>query len=71
MVERTRGEWVKRHKHRGGFRRVKGNVDKEVSLSSVSGFETVPPVVHTGSGKRQFPHGKFHLGKWTSSFRCN
>ena len=24
MVERTRGEWVKRHKHRGGFRRVKG-----------------------------------------------
>ena len=31
-----------------------GNVDKEVSLSSVSGFETVPPVVHTGSGKRQF-----------------
>ena len=24
MVERTGGEWVKRHKHRGGFRRVKG-----------------------------------------------
>lgn len=31
-----------------------GNVDKEVSLSSVSGFEKVPPVVHTGSGKRRF-----------------
>lgn len=24
QVEGMRGEWVKRHKHRGGFRRVKG-----------------------------------------------
>lgn len=24
QVKRMRGEWVKRHKHRGGFRRVKG-----------------------------------------------
>ena len=24
QVEKLRGEWIKRHKHRGGFRRVKG-----------------------------------------------
>lgn len=30
------------------------NVDTEVSLTSVNGFERVPPVVHTGSDRRQF-----------------
>ena len=24
QVEKVKGEWIKRHKHRGGFRRVKG-----------------------------------------------
>lgn len=31
-----------------------GNVGTEVPLASVPGFERVPPVVHTGSDKRQF-----------------
>ena len=30
------------------------NVDIEVQLTSVQGFERVPPVVHTGSDRRQF-----------------
>lgn len=30
------------------------NVDTEVALTSVQGFERVPPVVHTGSDLRQF-----------------
>ncbi len=30
------------------------NVDTEVPLTSVKGFERVPPVVHTGSDRRQF-----------------
>lgn len=30
------------------------NVDTEVPLTSVQGFERVPPVVHTGSDRRQF-----------------
>nr|DAO88991.1 MAG TPA: portal protein [Caudoviricetes sp.] len=30
------------------------NVDTEVLLTSVKGFERVPPVVHTGSDRRQF-----------------
>lgn len=30
------------------------NVDTEVQLTSVQGFERVPPVVHTGSDRRQF-----------------
>jgi A118 family predicted phage portal protein len=31
-----------------------GNVDAEAALAEVPGFERVPPVVHTGSGQRQF-----------------
>lgn len=30
------------------------NVDAELALSDVPGFELVPPVVHTGSNRRQF-----------------
>lgn len=30
------------------------NLDAEISLTDVQGFERVPPVVHTGSDKRQF-----------------
>lgn len=30
------------------------NVDAEVPMASVQGFERVPPVVHTGSNRRQF-----------------
>lgn len=30
------------------------NLDTEVALSDVRGFERIPPVVHTGSDKRQF-----------------
>ena len=43
MVERTRGEWVKRHKHRGGFRRVKGIDDMgeqhEVEIDERCGYD--------------------------------
>lgn len=35
------------------YRNSNGNL-QEVELNTVSGFENVPPVVHTGSDKRQF-----------------
>lgn len=31
-----------------------GNADEELSLTDVPGFERVPPVVHTGTDRRQF-----------------
>ena len=36
------------------YRYRNNNVESEVSLTSVSGFEKVPPVVHTNSDRRQF-----------------
>lgn len=36
------------------YRYHNGNVDAEVALTDVPGFELVPPVVHTGSDRRQF-----------------
>ena len=36
------------------YRYRNGNVDSEVALTDVAGFERVPKVVHTGSDRRQF-----------------
>ena len=36
------------------YRYRNNNVESEVSLANVSGFEKVPPVVHTNSDRRQF-----------------
>lgn len=36
------------------YRYRNGNLDDEISLSAVGGFERVPPVVHTKSDRRQF-----------------
>lgn len=55
-VDDTEYTYIQVHRLNGGEYDIENHLydSDEVPLISVKGFETIPPVVHTGSGKPQF-----------------